>query len=451
MAGGGLVISGRVDGEGRLVAADIPLAALQRACGGTIPGTLAVPALLELVREAARQQRALSRPIRAQDATHAITAVADIAPDPAGCTLACREWRSEPLPEPGGTTVEPGAALTALLAELHASLDADGSVLAVGHALASLEPLAAAMRLQPGRAWTDFVEVVAAPESSPGGEAAVETDVRVGEGGERWRARVVPRSAGRGEEGGADLYLLPWDVGAPPPSARAAGGQPVAAIGRDLAQGLQLRIERIIAVAEAIRAPDDSHANVYAAYVAYAGDIADAARHLRRLLGDLAELESIEAPGLDFAAEPVDLADAARRAAAMLGAPAQQRRMRVEPPPAGSSTLAFGEPGRVLQVALNLLGNALRYAPEGSTVRLITAVEGSRGRLTVVDQGPGLSPGQQARVFAKFERLGRSAGEGSGLGLYIARRLARAMGGDLTVASALGEGARFTLELPAAR
>jgi signal transduction histidine kinase len=60
-----------------------------------------------------------------------------------------------------------------------------------------------------------------------------------------------------------------------------------------------------------------------------------------------------------------------------------------------------------------------------------------------------LSPAEQARVFDKFERLGRSGDGGSGLGLYISARLARAMEGDLTVESAPGQGARFTLALPA--
>jgi len=60
-----------------------------------------------------------------------------------------------------------------------------------------------------------------------------------------------------------------------------------------------------------------------------------------------------------------------------------------------------------------------------------------------------LSEEQQARAFGKFERLGRTGDGGTGLGLYISRRLARAMQGDLTVESAPGQGARFTLDLPA--
>jgi signal transduction histidine kinase len=67
----------------------------------------------------------------------------------------------------------------------------------------------------------------------------------------------------------------------------------------------------------------------------------------------------------------------------------------------------------------------------------------------VADQGPGLSPEQQQIVFRKFERLGRSGDGGSGLGLYISRQLALAMGGDLRIESAKGQGARFILEVPA--
>ena len=103
----------------------------------------------------------------------------------------------------------------------------------------------------------------------------------------------------------------------------------------------------------------------------------------------------------------------------------------------------------MLQILLNLLGNAIRYSPEGSTIWIRVEPDGDRARIVVADQGEGLSEQQQARVFEKFERLGRSGDGGSGLGLYISRRLARAMDGDLTLESAPGQGARFTLELPA--
>ena len=104
----------------------------------------------------------------------------------------------------------------------------------------------------------------------------------------------------------------------------------------------------------------------------------------------------------------------------------------------------------MLQILLNLVGNAIRYSPDDSQVWIRLDRIGSRALITVADQGHGLGEDQQERIFEKFERLGRSGDGGSGLGLYISRRIARAMDGDLTVESAPGQGARFTLSVPAA-
>jgi signal transduction histidine kinase len=120
----------------------------------------------------------------------------------------------------------------------------------------------------------------------------------------------------------------------------------------------------------------------------------------------------------------------------------------VDAPRAGETLPAIAEFRRVLQVLLNLVGNAIRYSPANSQVWIRLALEGEMAQVIVADQGPGLAEDQQSRVFEKFERLGRSGDGGSGLGLYISRRLARAMGGDLTVESAPGHGARFILSVP---
>ena len=104
-----------------------------------------------------------------------------------------------------------------------------------------------------------------------------------------------------------------------------------------------------------------------------------------------------------------------------------------------------------MQVLLNLVGNAIRYAPADSTVSVTLGKSGNFAQITVSDEGPGLSPEQQQLVFEKFERLGRSGDGGSGLGLYISRRIARAMGGDISINSTPGEGARFTLSVPAGK
>jgi signal transduction histidine kinase len=91
---------------------------------------------------------------------------------------------------------------------------------------------------------------------------------------------------------------------------------------------------------------------------------------------------------------------------------------------------------------------ALRYSPEGGEVWMRTDRDGDLAALVVGDQGKGISAADQARIFDKFERVDPNEPGGTGLGLYIARRLARAMDGDISVDSAPGQGARFTFTLP---
>ncbi|NCQ63508.1 MAG: ATP-binding protein, partial [Alphaproteobacteria bacterium] len=121
----------------------------------------------------------------------------------------------------------------------------------------------------------------------------------------------------------------------------------------------------------------------------------------------------------------------------------------ISAPPKDVRQPATAEFRRVLQVLLNLVGNAIRYSPEGSTITIGLDSDGRKASVSVTDEGPGLDAEAQRIVFNKFERLGRSGSGGSGLGLYISKRLAQAMGGDLTIRSKPGEGATFTLTVPA--
>ena len=211
---------------------------------------------------------------------------------------------------------------------------------------------------------------------------------------------------------------------------------------------LRQPINRIIANAETIRTK--LAGPLAEEYSQYAADIASAGQHLLALVDDLSDLEIVESEDFVTAPDRIDLADVARRACGILGVRAQERGITLVPPVEGESQLAIAEFRRVLQILLNLVGNAIRYSPEDSQVWLRLDQIGSRALITVADQGHGLEEDQQARVFEKFERLGRSGDGGSGLGLYISRRIARAMDGDLTVESAPGLGARFTLSVPAA-
>jgi two-component system, OmpR family, sensor kinase len=104
-------------------------------------------------------------------------------------------------------------------------------------------------------------------------------------------------------------------------------------------------------------------------------------------------------------------------------------------------------PDPVLQILGNLVDNACKYSPEDSPVVLIGGRDGDEAVLAVEDDGAGVRPEERERVFERFTRL--EPGRGLGLGLYIARQLARAQGGDLIATDArVATGARFELRLP---
>ncbi|HSO53453.1 MAG TPA: ATP-binding protein, partial [Actinomycetes bacterium] len=104
-------------------------------------------------------------------------------------------------------------------------------------------------------------------------------------------------------------------------------------------------------------------------------------------------------------------------------------------------------PDPVLQILGNLVDNACKYAPEDSLVWLVGERDGAEAVLAVEDEGGGVPPEERERIFERFTRL--EPGRGLGLGLYIARQLARAQGGDLVASDArTTTGARFELRLP---
>jgi signal transduction histidine kinase len=223
---------------------------------------------------------------------------------------------------------------------------------------------------------------------------------------------------------------------------------PLDAFSARLDRALRTPLGRIIANADSIHAQTEGP--IRHDYADYASDIASAGRHLLGLVDDLVDLQAVERSDFTPAAERIDLADIGRRAAGLLSVRAGERGVKIDAPQEIDSAPATGEFKRVLQILVNLIGNAVRYSPDGGMVWIRTHRDRGTAVIIVADQGKGIAPEDQARIFDKFERVDPSEPGGSGLGLYIARRLARAMGGDLTVDSALGQGARFMLSLPGA-
>jgi signal transduction histidine kinase len=106
------------------------------------------------------------------------------------------------------------------------------------------------------------------------------------------------------------------------------------------------------------------------------------------------------------------------------------------------------DPQRVRQVLINLLTNAVRHGPPDTPITVELAASDTELQFHVIDRGEGIEPEQQIIIFEAFERAGRQSDRGTGLGLALSRKLARLMGGDLSVESSLGRGARFTLTIP---
>lgn len=442
-----------------LLSADEPLASLQLQCGGELPGMIAIPALLETVRKARRYQLKLARSISAQTPTETISVWVEVEPRPdgnPGCQVRLASWQSAPLPpEDDAQATRQAQIVDRQLAELTAVLDAGQNLLAVSSEAPDLAALTEAMADGLGRPWTEFVTVAGLEQRQPvhwrlldGARVAIEGSDR------EWRAILHPRHILGSQAASGFELLLVSDMPLAPQFAAETDEESASArrnrvIGEEIAPALRQPIARIIANAETIRAKlagplsDD--------YARYASDIANAGQLLLGLLDDLSDLEVVEAEDFSTAPDRIDLAAVARQAAGIVAVRAREKAIAIDAPRHGETLPAIAEFRRVLQILINLIGNAIRYAPANSQIWIRVERQGDLASIVVADQGPGLSAEQASAVFDKFERLGRSDEGGSGLGLYISRRLARAMGGDLTVESAPGQGARFVLVVPADR
>ncbi len=221
---------------------------------------------------------------------------------------------------------------------------------------------------------------------------------------------------------------------------------PGALFGKHLAPVLRQPLGRIIANAETIGS--ELKGPIRENYALYARDIANAARHLSALVDDLGDLEAVERADFQTAKDKIELGDVARRVSGLLALKAADHSIRILTPPDTEKVPAVAEFRRVLQVMLNLVTNAVRYSPDGTEILIEITSKDDGAYISVSDQGDGIAETDREKIFGKFERLGRSGDGGSGLGLYISRRLARSMGGDLTISEAASGGAKFTLCVP---
>lgn len=182
--------------------------------------------------------------------------------------------------------------------------------------------------------------------------------------------------------------------------------------------------------------------------------ITNSCDHLLRLIDEILDLSKIDAGRMELAPVDFDLAALVRELRAMFQQPCEEKQLglRVEGIDPAGSVRVHGDEGKLRQVLINLLGNAVKFTERGRVVLRVECGADGRWSFAVEDTGVGIDPALQGIIFNPFQQgPGAHRRGGTGLGLAIARRQVELMGGQLAVESVPGEGARFSfgIALPA--
>lgn len=212
---------------------------------------------------------------------------------------------------------------------------------------------------------------------------------------------------------------------------------------------LRTPLNAVIGFAQILRL-DATHP-LQAAQAAKVEMIERAGEHLLAMISDVLDLSRIESGSMTLSLEPVDATAALCEALSFVSDAANRARVELLPPLCEPGLFMRTDRLRLRQVLINLLSNAIKYNHVGGRVHSRLWRDDQRVRIEIADTGPGLTAQQQADLFTPFNRLGAelSGIEGTGIGLVIVRHLVTLMGGQIEVKSQPGQGAKFTIDLPA--
>jgi signal transduction histidine kinase len=177
-------------------------------------------------------------------------------------------------------------------------------------------------------------------------------------------------------------------------------------------------------------------------------------QHLSLLITEILTFVRVGSGRVAYAFADVKTCDAVQRAVELVEPLFEQKGLTFDGVSGDTSIVARADPDRVTQILVNLLSNAIKFTPKGGWVGTHCSAIDDTVSVIVSDTGIGIPPDKHETIFEPFIQLKEGLSDretGVGLGLAISRDLARAMNGDLTVESAEGKGARFTLSLPRAR
>ena len=428
-------IVGRVDSSGRLVAADPELERLQTDAGSSIGASIALPQLAAVVRVAQRLGIPISRRVLAAGREQDIDMWVRAVPEDGAVAIAIERWTPRAASPPRLAAINSVEDDRLLPEALTWSVDEQLRLITLSGPFAEMasgderglagQPLTKLFRLQEGEGGEmPLLDALAARHDFSGQR------VRLREGGQEFDLEGTVILGDDGAFAGFEGSAIP--VGDGP-----AAGRP--SLDGAIQTALRSPLDRIVQSATAMtESPDPQSSEEYSAYAA---DIATAARHLLSVIRSLGERADPTGTGevdiVELTAEVVGLVDSAARERGIL--------IAVQPL---EKLAARGESRSIVQILVNLIGNAVRFSPANSAVTVSFERTPQAAMIHVADEGDGIDPADQERIFEPFEKGDTS--EGSGLGLAIARRLARAMGGEIQLQSVAGEGSRFSLVLPAA-
>lgn len=181
-------------------------------------------------------------------------------------------------------------------------------------------------------------------------------------------------------------------------------------------------------------------------------DVLAAGRHLLALINDILDLSKVEAGKMEFFPEEFDLATAIHGVEAVAKSLTERKHQRLDVEIEPGLTTVYHDPARFKQVLFNLVSNAVKFTPDGGSLRVSAARDDSGWlEVAVSDNGIGIKQEDQALIFEEFRQVDSGYGRqqlGTGLGLALVRRFVQTMGGDISVQSEVGKGSTFTFRIP---
>jgi signal transduction histidine kinase len=169
-----------------------------------------------------------------------------------------------------------------------------------------------------------------------------------------------------------------------------------------------------------------------------------------RLVEDLLDMERMSHGKLELQPNRCDISKLVAESLQMFASLAAAKSILLRATPPRVPVLATIDRDRIMQVLSNLIGNAVKFTPEGGLIDLQVKPDDASNtvQVSVKDNGPGIPPDKIGRIFERFSQIGSKDRHGLGLGLYISKKIVEAHGGTILVDSTLGKGSRFSLHLP---